>query len=231
VGHSGHGGHAGHVVRGGAHGAAGAAGAGAGGIGGILGTLLGVILGIIKWGLIGLITLVGIGVGVAVVGSVLIFTGKPSACTDRQVPVSTAASDQLRSDWDQFTHAAATGQATLTLTETGVTSRGVEYIDEKDIPLKNLQVHFCSDGLGEALGTIDTPGPDINVLLRGNLDLSGSKPRIDVRTIKAGNFPGFGTGWILDNVVKKGNADILNIDAPLKALKVTDGSAALTAGP
>ncbi len=145
-------------------------------------------------------------------------------------PVSTAASQQLRSDWDQFTHAAPSGQATLTLTETGVTSRGVEYIDEKDIPLKNLQVHFCSDGLGEALGTIDTPGPNINVLLRGTLDLSGSKPRIDVRTIKAGNFPGFGTSWILNNIIKKGNADVLNIDAPLTGLKITDGSAALTAG-
>jgi len=170
-------------------------------------------------------------VGVAIVGSVLIFTGNPRPCTDREVPVSTAASQQLRTAWDQFKAEAASGQATLTVTETEVTSRGVEYIDEKNIPLNNLQVHFCSDGLGEALGTIDVPGPNIHVLLRGTLDLSGSKPRIDVQTIKAGNFPGFGTSWILDNIIKKGNADVLNTDVHLTGLQITDGSATLTAGP
>ena len=91
-------------------------------------------------------------------------------------------------------------------------------------------MRFCPDGLGEATGTIKTPGPDIKVLLRGSLDLSGEKPRIDVQTIKAGNFPGFGTTWILDNVIKKSNADILDIKVPLTKLEISDGSATLTGG-
>jgi hypothetical protein len=171
-----------------------------------------------------------LGVGAAIVGGVLIFTGSPSPCSDRDIVPSTAASQQLRAEWDAFEDQAAAGGAQITFTEVGVTSRGVEYIDEKDIPLEDLQVHFCPDGLGEATGTIKTPGPDIKVLLRGTLDLSGAKPRIDVQTIKAGNFPGFGTTWILDNVIKKSNADILDIKVPLTRLEISDGSATLTGG-
>jgi len=185
---------------------------------------------IIKVIFISLIGLVGLGLGAAIVGGVLIFTGSPSPCSDRVVEVSSAASQQLRADWAAFEDQAASGSAQITFTETGVTSRGVEYIDEKDIPLKDLQVRFCPDGLGEATGTIKTPGPDIKVLLRGTLDLSGDKPRIDVQTIKAGNFPGLGTTWILDNVIKKSDADILDIKVPLTKLEISDGSATLTGG-
>ena len=185
---------------------------------------------IIKVIFISLIGLVGLGLGAAIVGGVLIFTGSPSPCSDRVVEVSSAASQQLRADWAAFEDQAASGSAQITFTETGVTSRGVEYIDEKDIPLEDLQVRFCPDGLGEATGTIKTPGPDIKVLLRGTLDLSGDKPRIDVQTIKAGNFPGLGTTWILDNVIKKSDADILDIKVPLTKLEISDGSATLTGG-
>jgi hypothetical protein len=189
-----------------------------------------VIGAIIKVILISLIGLVGLGLGAAIVGGVLIFTGSPSPCSDRVVEVSSAASQQLRAEWDAFEDQVAGGSAQITFTETGVTSRGVECIDEKDIPLEDLQVRFCPDGLGEATGTIKTPGPDIKVLLRGTLDLSGEKPRIDVQTIKAGNFPGFGTTWILDNVIKKSDADILDIKVPLTKLEISDGSATLTGG-
>jgi hypothetical protein len=121
----------------------------------------------------------------------------------------------------------------ITFDETDVTSRGVEYIKEKDLPLKDLQVNFCPDGLGEARGTIDAPGRPIHVLLRGTLDLSGPKPRIDVKTIKAGNLPSIfgGTDWIITNVIKKSNADILDVNAHLTELEIKDGSATLTGGP
>jgi hypothetical protein len=121
----------------------------------------------------------------------------------------------------------------ITFDEVGVTSRGVEYINEKDLPLKDLQVHFCPDGLGEATGTINTPGPDIHVVLRGTLDLSGAKPRIDVREIKAGNLPNLfgGTDWIINNIVKKSNADILDVEPHLTSIVIEDGSATLTGGP
>jgi hypothetical protein len=202
-------------------GAAGGAAAGAGSL----------LVGIIKWVLIGLIGLVGIGLGAGIVGAILIFTGSPSPCTDREFEPSSAASQQLRAAWDQFSDSAAQARAEIVLTEVGVTSRAVEYIDEKDIPLEDVRVHFCADGLGEALGTIKTPGPDIHVLLRGTLDLSGDKPKIDVDTIKAGNFPGFGTTWIINNIIKKGNADVLDMDEHLISLQIQDGSATLTGGP
>ena len=208
------------------------AGAGAGIGGGLLGGLgfLGIL---IKWGLIGLITLIGVGLGVTLVGGALMFTGNPKPCVGRSVVPSTAASDALRADWDKFASEAAGGEATITFDEEGVTSRGVQYVDEKNLPLKNLQVHFCPDGLGEATGTINTPGPDIHVIMRGTLDLSGPKPRIDVREIKAGNMPSLfgGTDWIITNVVKKSNADILDVKPHLISLDIKDGSATLTSGP
>jgi hypothetical protein len=215
----------------GAHAGA-AAGAGAG-VGGGLASGLGLLGAIIKWGLIGLITLVGVGIGASIVGGALIFTGKPSSCVSRSITPSTAASQALRDQWDQFEADAAAGKAVITFDEVGVTSRGVEYIEEKDLPLKDLQVHFCPDGLGEATGTINTPGPDIHVVLRGTLDLSGAKPRIDVREIKAGNLPNLfgGTDWIINNIVKKSNADILDVEPHLTSLEIKDGAAMLTGGP
>jgi hypothetical protein len=195
--------------------------------------IIGVAGGIIKITLISLIGFVGVGLGTIIVGGALVFTGSPSPCVDREITASLVASQQLRSGWEAFEQEAAGGRATITFDETGVTSRGVEYIEEKDIPLEDLQVHFCPDGLGEARGTIKTPGPDVTVLLRGTLDLSGSKPRIDVTEIKAGNMPGlFGsTEWIVNNIIKKGNADILNLEPKLIKLEIGDGSATLTGGP
>jgi hypothetical protein len=183
--------------------------------------------------LIGLITLIGVGLGATLVGGALIFTGNPSSCVDRQIQPSTAARQALRDQWDAFEADAASGKATITFDETGVTSRGVEYIDEKDLPLEDLQVHFCPDGLGEARATVKGPGLNVHVLLRGTLDLSGNKPRIDVREIKAGNLPNLfgGTDWIINNVVKKGNADILDVNPHLLSLEIKDGSATLTGGP
>ena len=46
-----------------------------------------------------------------------------------------------------------------------------------------------------------------------------------------GNFPGFGTTWIINNIIKRGNADILDMDEHLVSLEIQDGSATLTAGP
>ena len=184
----------------------------------------------IKWGFIGLMGLTGIALGAGIVGAILIFTGSPDPCTDREFEPSSAASQQLRAEWDQFSASAAQGRAEITLTEVGVTSRAVEYIEEKDIPLDDVRVHFCADGLGEALGTIKTPGPDIRVLLRGTLDLSGDEPKIDVDTIKAGNFPGYGTTWIINNIIKRNDADILDMDEHLISLEIRDDSATLTAG-
>ena len=222
--HHHHGGGAGHAGA--------AAGAGAGAGGGIM-SGLGLLGAIIKWGLIGLITLIGVVIGASLVGGALIFTGKPSSCVNRTITPSTAASQALRDQWDQFEADAAAGKAVITFDEVGVTSRGVEYIDEKDLPLEDLQVHFCPDGLGEATGTINTPGPDIQVVLRGTLDLSGAKPRIDVREIKAGNLPNLfgGTDWIINNIVKKSNADILDVEPHLTSIVIKDGSATLTGGP
>lgn len=190
---------------------------------------MGILGMIIKLGLIGLIVIIGVGL----VGGALAFTGKPSPCLNRTVVPSTAASQALREQWDAFESQAASGNATIAFDETGVTSRGVEYINEKDLPLKDLQVHFCPDGLGEARGTIKVEGLDIHVLLRGTLDLSGPKPRIDVREIKAGNLPGLfgGTDWIINNIVNKSNADILDVKPHLISLDIKDGSATLTGGP
>lgn len=217
----------GEAGEGAAAGAGAAGGAAAGGLAGIAGLTVATI----KWGIIALVTLVGLGIGATIVGGILIFTGSPSPCTDREVEPSSAASQQLRAQWDDFEARAAVGQAQITFDELGVTSRAVEYVEEKDIPLEDLQVHFCPDGLGEAIGTIKTPGPDISVLLRGTLDLSGEKPRIDVQTIKAGNFPGFGTTWIINNIIKRGDADILDLEPNLISLEISDGSATLTGGP
>jgi hypothetical protein len=75
----------------------------------------------------------------------------------------------------------------------------------------DLDVAAIDNDPHQASRAIKGLGPDIHALLRGTLDLSGPKPRIDVREIKAGNLPGpFGDAdRIISNFVNKSIAAIL----------------------
>jgi len=167
-------------------------------------------------------------IGSVLIGAILVFTGKPSPCVDRFIPVSAAASARTDDKWDAFKAQAASGNATVTYTEIEITSRGVAYLDEKDVPLSDLQVFFCPRGYAEATGTIRGLGRDINVLVRGTLDLSGTKPRIHIMSVRAGNLPAFVATRLVNQVLDRSDVKTLNLSVPLKSVAIADGTATLT---
>jgi len=183
--------------------------------------IIGIIMGVMG----------GAGIGLVIVGGVMIMTGTPKPCAEREIPISPAASQSMKDKWDAFAAQAAAGTANVTFTEPEVTSRGVEYLKEKDVPLNDLQVYLCPDGYGEATGTINALGRDINVLIRGTLDLSGDETRIDVQKIEAGNLPsGVGT-TIVNQVLDRSGVKTLDVDVNITGISFTDGEATLNGEP
>ena len=105
-------------------------------------------------------------VGVAVV---LVYTGTPEPCVDRQVSISTGSRSEFQNKWDAFKLRSATTSTSETFTESQITSRGVEFLDEEGIDIENLQVYLCQEGYAEATGTFVGGGPNIDLLVRGLL--------------------------------------------------------------
>src|SRR3972149_2889968 len=106
-----------------------------------------------------------------VIGAVLAFSGSPEPCIDRESVPSTAASDELDAARRAFR------------------ARAAACLDEKDVPVDRLQVYFCPDGSAEASGEIDVAGLSAKVVVKGTLDLSGDKPRIEIESVRAGSLP------------------------------------------
>ena len=158
-------------------------------------------------------------------------TGNPQPCADRRIPVSPAAAQALKQKWDAFAAQAAAAPANVTFNESEVTSRGVQYLDEKGVPLHDLQVYLCPQGYGEATGTINALGRDINVLIRGTLDLSGDQPRIDVQKIEAGNLPSGVATRAVNAVLDRSAVKTLNVDVKITGISFADAEATLKGGP
>lgn len=169
-----------------------------------------------------LVGVIGFGAGMVVLIGVLIATGDPKACADRRSVVSSDAVASLQLKWDQF-KAAGPGSS-VQFTEAEVTSRGVQYLDEKDVPIKDLQVYFCPDGKAEAKGFVTILGRDINILLRGSLDVSGGQNTIVVDSVEAGNLPPFIGTTIVNQVIDRNNVRDLPLGVTLTSSVSEDGT-------
>jgi hypothetical protein len=180
-------------------------------------------------GLIGTIVIlilggVGVIIGAVLVGGVLVFAGSPATCVDRQIVPSSASSNELRAAWRTYGQQAASGNATVTFTEQQVTSRGVEYITEKSVPVEELQVYFCPGGFAEASGEIKILGLKSKVVVRGTLDLSGARPRIQINDVRAGSLPSAVAKPVVDTILDTGNFRTLNLSEPIARLTYGDGT-------
>jgi hypothetical protein len=190
-----------------------------------------VLGGLIRTILILIIAGIAAAIGAIIMIGALVFTGSPAACVDRAVPVSAAASQELRAAWRAFGAQAAQGPASISITETQATSRGVEYVEEKDAPVEELQVYFCPGGYAEASGRISVLGAKTKVVVRGTLDLSGSSPRIQIDSVRAGNLPSFIAKPAVDLVLNTGDLRTLDLDEHLTGIQFSDGIAHVQGGP
>ena len=189
------------------------------------------IAAIIRVVLISLAVLIVIIFGMGIVGTALLITGTPQPCVDRQVLVSPAASQSLKGKWDGFRAQVASGPASVTFNESEVTSRGVEYLKDKDVPLNDLQVYLCAQGYGEAMGTLDVLGRDVRTIIRGSLDLSKDKPRLDVQSIRAGNLPSGVATRIVNEILDRSGVKTLDIKERITGISFSDGEVTLRGQP
>lgn len=112
--------------------------------------------------------------------------------------------------WNAFrAQAEYAGPLSLTFEESEMTSRATEWLATEDIPLKRVTICFY-DGEAEARATAEVPVVsdipflggifETEVSARGNIDLSGEHPRIDITRLDAGALPGVATGLVEDNI-------------------------------
>ncbi len=165
--------------------------------------------------------LAGAGAGLAILAGILVATGDPKPCVDRKSTPSGAAAQSMQTRWDAFK--LAPPGASISLTEEEVTSRAIDYVNERDVPIKDLQVYFCPDGKAEAKGTANYLGRDINILFRGSLDVSGGKNTIVVDSVDAGNLPSVIGKQIVDQLLNRNNVRDLPLGIVLTSSVSQDG--------
>ena len=182
---------------------------------------------------------IGAIVGVVVVLVVLVvlaaFVGSPGGCDsgDREVQISSALAQQLQAKLDRFDEQLDAGQpASFTFDESEATSRGHEFLEEKDAPIEDLKVCFNPEGPSASGKVSAALGLDLDVKVSGKVNLSGEHPRVDDIDIDAGRVPGFITGG-LEGLIKdviNDQLDHIDIEHRL-TITFTEGTATLSGQP
>jgi len=99
------------------------------------------------------------------------------------------------------------------------------------VAVDDLQVYFCPSGVAEASGKIKVAGLKSKVVVRGTLDLSGAKPKIQIDEVRAGNLPSSIAKPAVDAILNTGNFRTLDLNEKLISIQYTDGKATITGGP
>jgi len=211
------------------------------------------ILVLISW-------LIGAGVLVVVVGVVVLGVmaatgdfGKANECTSaapdaageppRGVSTDAGVADAWDSNWKAFDSQLDSGQpATVTFTESEVTSKADEFLKDKKAPVDEIVICF-HDGSAEARGNVELPVlgaiPAIgsafktNVKITGTMDLSGTHPQIVITDIEAGNLPGTAVDQVEDTVrdIINSRLDDLNLSHQYPKITFTEGSVQIDGTP
>jgi hypothetical protein len=177
----------------------------------------------------------GVVVLVVVLTVLAAFVGSPGRCDsgDREVEASPALAQQFQAKLDEFNEELDAGQAaSFTFDESEATSRGREFLEDKNAPIEDLKVCFSPEGPSASGKLSAVLGLDVKVKVSGDLDLSGEHPRVDELDIDVGGLPGFITGGI-EGVVKdviNDQLDHIDIDHQL-TITFAEGTATLSGQP
>jgi hypothetical protein len=148
--------------------------------------------------------------GGTVVG--LAVTGGPEDCQPGggAIVVSDANAEIFDEKWDLFQTALDGGSpASVTFSESEVTSRVNAWNDEKDIfDVVQVCIH---DGYGEATGTLDGAVVDAKFKITGRVELVDEHPAVHVDDIDLGNVPGPLVGTVED-LAEDPIEDVLGVD-------------------
>ena len=126
---------------------------------------------------------------------VLAYSGGPGQCTPGGglIIVNAASADSFDQKWDAMDAVLDGGSpSSITLNESEISSRADRYFtEEASLDLKDVRV-CIHDGYGEATGKLDYGilGLQVEIKLKGTMDLTGDAPKIDVDDIDFGSIPG-----------------------------------------
>jgi hypothetical protein len=193
------------------------------------------VLKIVLLAISGFLVIFIFGVGLA---AVLMLTGKPGVCDNPPLRVgrdldpvpSAELAAQLDARWDQFSADIKNQQAVFQATESEVTSRARQYVEDEDVPVDDVFVYYCDDGKGQLAGRVDVAGVGANFVATGTLVLGGEKPVVEIDSVDVGNMPGFVADAVLD-LLLDADARRLELDENLVDFNIADGLAELTGGP
>ncbi len=152
------------------------------------------------WGIaIGITTTIFVAVVIfAAVNTILAFSNGPGQCTPGggPIPVNAANAEKFGQKWDDFDAVLDGGSpSSVTFSESELSSRADRYFTEEQA-LDFRDVRVCiHDGYGEATGTLDAIlGLQVEVKLKGTMDLTGDTPKTEIDDIEFGKVP----GWLID---------------------------------
>jgi hypothetical protein len=193
------------------------------------------VLKIVLLAISGFLVIIIFGIGLA---AVLMLTGKPGICDNPPLRVgrdldpapSSDLAAQLDARWDQFSADIKSQQAVFQATESEVTSRARQYVDDEDVPVEDVFVYYCGDGKGQLAGRVDVAGLGANFVATGTLVLGGEKPVVEIDSVDVGNMPGFVADAVLE-LLLDADARRLELDENLLDFSIADGLAELTGGP
>ncbi len=133
-------------------------------------------------------------------------------------------------------------QATATFSESEVSSKASEFLQDRGADLEDLVVCF-HDGYAEgrvtfeipALSSIPVIGDDIftvYVTAEGTMNFEGERPSIEITELEAGNLPGFATDELRDEIESEVNDRIDDLQLNyIYEVAFTEGEATLTLRP
>ena len=152
------------------------------------------------WGIaIGITTTIFVAVVIfAAVNTILAFSDGPGVCTPGGGPITVNAANAEKFDqkWDDFDAVLDGGSpSSVTFNESELSSRADRYFrEEKGIDFRDVRV-CIHDGYAEATGTLDAIlGLEVEVKLKGTMDLTGDTPEVEIDDIEFGKVP----GWLVD---------------------------------
>jgi hypothetical protein len=149
----------------------------------------------------------------------------PEGLRDRTIPVSSAAAQQSRTLWNEFKRMPVRFGLGHLQRNAG-RARGVEWIEEKDAPVEDLQVTSAPAGMAKQPDRF-VPRPDIKVLARGTLDLRADRARIDV--VGRGREPAsaVGTRIITNAILSTNDLKTLTFSVKPDTITIVDQSVTL----
>lgn len=124
----------------------------------------------------------------------LVLAGSPGSCEaeDRPITYDALRAVSFQEKWGQLDDALNADQlSTAVFDESEATSRARIWADEHDVPVSDLYLCFNPEG-GAISGKVDIPffPGDVDVLIRGTMDLTGERPEFVVEEIEVGRLPG-----------------------------------------